>query len=112
MPAHEEEVEDIMLIFQEELGDAVLIGTSVLETDVSLRLEKLSGDPIRQASCLLLGSAEEKDWETNKPVIYNHMLVVQPSPEVRDAWERIGVLSIKKEAAVHVVLSEKTFKLV
>jgi hypothetical protein len=69
-------------------------------------------DAIRDVSCLLLASTEEIDRETNQPVIYNHMPVLQPSSDILGAWERIGILNIKEEVGFHLALVEKTFKLV
>jgi hypothetical protein len=103
---------DVLLIFQEDFNDTVLIGTSVLDMDVSLEFEEPLADTIWEVSCLLLGSAEEKDWETNQPVIYNHMLVLQPSSDILGAWERIGILNIKEEVGIHLGLAEQIFKLV
>jgi hypothetical protein len=103
---------DVLLIFQEDVDDAVLIRTSVLDMDVSLEFGEPLADIIPEVSCLLLGSAEEKDWETSQPVIYNHMLVLQPSSDILGAWERIGILNIKEDVGIHLGLAEKIFKLV
>jgi hypothetical protein len=109
---HDDHGDDVLLIFQEDVDNTVLIGTSILDLDISLEFEEPLADTIRDVSCLLLESAEEKDWETNQPVIYNRMLVLQPSSNILGAWERIGVLNIKEEVGFHLGLVEKLFKLV
>jgi hypothetical protein len=104
--------QDVLLIFQEDFDDTVLIRTSIIEMDVSIDVAEPLADTILEVSCLLLGSAEEKDWDTNQPVIYNHMLVLQPSSDIQGAWERIGILNVKEEVGIHLGLVEKIFKLV
>lgn len=100
-----------LLLFQEEIHDQVLIRTSDLDMDVSSELEKLWAGTSREVSCLLLGSSEEEDPETKEPVLYDHMLVLQPSSDMQGAWERMGILNIRHDVGIHAS-SVKTFKLI
>jgi hypothetical protein len=103
---------DAVLIFQEDLDDAVLITVLNWNTDVLPNLEEQLGETSLDVACLLLGSAEERDEETDELVTFNHMLVLRVSSDISGAWERVGILNIDEEVGSPWVFEEKIFRLV
>lgn len=103
---------DAVLIFQEDLDDAVLITVLNWSTDVLPNLEDQLGEISWDVDCLLLGSAEERDEDTDESVTFNHMLVLRASSDTSGAWERVGILNTEEEVGSPWVFEEKIFRLV
>ncbi|KAI9641566.1 hypothetical protein NHQ30_010378 [Ciborinia camelliae] len=104
------EEDDTLLVFQEDIEDMVLISISYLNLDVHPNLEDHCQEKAWEVCCLLLGSMIETNCESNEQAEFFCMLVIKPSSDF-NAWERIGMLDIRKDNLCCQNMEEREFNL-
>lgn len=106
--APEKEDGNTVLVFDEDIDEMVLISTCNINLDIN------TGSGVLQpceVCCLLLGSMIETDYELDQRTEFFCTLVVKPSSVVH-AWERIGVIDIRKDNVNTQNIIEREFNLV
>ncbi|THV54724.1 hypothetical protein BGAL_0021g00270 [Botrytis galanthina] len=101
--------ENTMLVFDADVEDMILISMYDMNLDIPLH----PGGHQEQSwevCCLLLGSMTEKNYELNEEAKFLCTLVVRFN-SVIGAWERIGVLDVRKDDANYSSIGEQEFDL-
>jgi Heterokaryon incompatibility protein (HET) len=106
------EQHEVFLLFENDIEDFVLVTAIGMDTDVFPNFGDMLGDSFCVVSCLLIGSTKENDVESSKPATYYCMLVLQPSLNISDGWERIGTVDINEVHEIYGSLRITHFKLV
>jgi hypothetical protein len=102
----------VILMFEKDIDDMVFVTSLVMRSDVESELQAGRANNSWEVSCLLIGSDQQEDAETDQPVTYYRMMVIEPSSGVPGSWERLGTLYATEEDRVHHSLKEKIFRLV
>ncbi|TGO62374.1 hypothetical protein BCON_0020g00470 [Botryotinia convoluta] len=100
--------ENTMLVFDADTEDIILI--SMYEMNLDIPPGGLPQEQSWEACCLLLGSMTEKNYELNEEAEFLCTLVVRFN-SVIGAWERIGVLDVRKGDANYPSIGEREFNL-
>ncbi|TGO64931.1 hypothetical protein BOTNAR_0083g00140 [Botryotinia narcissicola] len=103
------ETENTMLVFDTDIEDVILISMYDMNLDIPLH----PGGHREQSwevCCLLLGSMTEKNYELNEEAEFLCTLVVRFN-SVIGAWERIGVLDVRKDDVNYSSIGEREFNL-
>ncbi|TVY58547.1 hypothetical protein LCER1_G003830 [Lachnellula cervina] len=112
--------EDAKLIFDQDLGDTVLI--TAIKMDLDSPWIKMCVDDSSLVYCLVVGSSVKgdvlmdskgkPDWSTNHESSYLCTLVLKRSTRIGNCFERLGVLDVEKERGIFVDAKEEVFDLV
>ncbi|KAF5869228.1 putative heterokaryon incompatibility protein [Botrytis fragariae] len=105
-----EKEENTMLLFDAGIEDMILISIYEMNLDIPLHPGGLSQEQSWKVCCLILGSMTERNYELNEEAEFLCTLVVRFNSIV-DAWERIGVLDVRKDDANHSSIGERVFNL-
>ncbi|KAJ8058776.1 hypothetical protein OCU04_011765 [Sclerotinia nivalis] len=107
----DEEENDTLLVLEEDIEDMVLISTFCLNLDIPSDLPGHRQGQTWEVYCLILGSMVETNYDLNERTEFLCTLVVKPG-SVIDAWERIGVLDIRKDDVGYRSIGEREFNLI
>ncbi|KAF7941607.1 uncharacterized protein EAE97_006444 [Botrytis byssoidea] len=100
---------NMMLLFDADIEDTILMSIYDMNLDIPLH----PGGHREQSwevCCLLLGSMTEKSYELNEEAEFLCTLVVRCNSVIR-AWERIGVLDVRKDDVNDSTIGEREFNL-
>ncbi|EMR90362.1 hypothetical protein ACHAPC_007037 [Botrytis cinerea] len=102
--------ENTMLVFDADIEDMVFISMYDMNLDIPFHSGGLPQEQIWEVCCLILGSMTEKNYELDEEAEFLCTLVVRFN-SVIDAWERIGVLDVRKDDANYSGIEEREFNL-
>jgi hypothetical protein len=107
-----EEENPLLLLFDQDIEDAILITSIGMKLDVTARAA--NSKQVNQSStvhCLLIGSMTEADWESDDGVTYLCTCVLRKSEINSNSLERIGILDIREDTGIFHSALEVALKL-
>jgi hypothetical protein len=103
---------DLILVFDDDIEDIVLITTSKTNVDVTWDTTNLC--PVEAGAtvfCMLVGAMIEDVDEMDQRIPYHCALVLRLSTSVHGAYKRIGILEVNEDQGIFENASEQQFKL-
>ncbi|CAG8958602.1 hypothetical protein HYFRA_00009919 [Hymenoscyphus fraxineus] len=97
---------DLLLIFEQDIDDTVLITTAEMNIDSSTGCTFAAGST---AYCLLVGHSRRMDLESRREFEYQNIIVLQQTSENRKVFERVGIIAIEKDLGIFDEASESEF---
>jgi hypothetical protein len=105
------DAEDLVLIFDRDVGDMILILTVGMNMDVA-GTESLQVSDRTIVSSLLIGTISEDDVDLGTSITYLCTLVLQRSASISGSYERIGVLNVREDLEIFEKATESSFSIV
>jgi hypothetical protein len=101
------------LVFDNDVRDAVIINSIGVNLDVPcITINTSSVEDGYLVKCLLIGTMEEKEWESGHQSDHFCTLLIESSCREGEAYKRIGVLDIRQDLGVFRGAQKESFKLV
>jgi hypothetical protein len=107
-----EEEDVLMLVFEQDAEDAVLVTTMEMKLDATgITKGSLSNEESTIVRCVLIGSMIEADWDSDNQVTFLCICVLKASVAILDSFERVGVWHVREDTGIFRDASEMVLKL-